>query len=58
MRDGKAEKIRLHGIDAPERGQAFSNRAKQFVSELCFGKEITVKPRGPLQENSRERDVA
>jgi micrococcal nuclease len=24
----------------------FSNRAKQFVSGLCFGKEVTVKPRG------------
>jgi micrococcal nuclease len=46
MHDGKAEKIRLRGIDAPERGQAFSNRAKQFVSGLCFGKEVTVKPRG------------
>jgi micrococcal nuclease len=46
MHDGKAEKIRLRGIDAPERGQAFSNRAKQFVSGLCFGKEVTVKARG------------
>jgi micrococcal nuclease len=46
MYAGKAERIRLHGIDAPERGQAFSNRAKQFVSGLCFGKEVRVKPRG------------
>jgi micrococcal nuclease len=46
MDDGRAERIRLYGIDAPERGQAFSNRAKQFVSGLCFGKQVTVKPRG------------
>jgi micrococcal nuclease len=46
MHEGRSEKIRLHGIDAPERGQAFSNRAKQFVSGLYFGKEVTVKPRG------------
>ena len=45
MHEGRSEKIRLHGIDAPERGQAFSNRAKQSVSGL-FGKEVTVKPRG------------
>ena len=31
-------KLRLYGIDAPEGGQAFGNRAKQFVSDLVFGK--------------------
>jgi micrococcal nuclease len=46
MHEGRSEKIRLYGIDAPERGQAFSSRAKQFVSGLCFGKEVTVKARG------------
>jgi micrococcal nuclease len=55
MHDGKAEKVRLRGIDAPERGQAFSNRAKQFVSGLCFGKEVTVKPRG---QDRYQRTVA
>lgn len=38
----RAEKIRLYGIDAPEKGQAFCNRAKQFVSALVFGKEVKV----------------
>jgi micrococcal nuclease len=37
-------KIRLHGIDTPERGQAFGNKAKQFTSDLTFGKTVTVKP--------------
>jgi endonuclease YncB( thermonuclease family) len=36
MRDGRAEKVRLHGIDAPEKGQPFSNRAKRFVSDLVY----------------------
>jgi micrococcal nuclease len=40
MYAGKAERIRLHGIDAPERGQAFSNRAKQFVSGSVSVKEL------------------
>jgi len=37
-------KIRLHGIDSPEKGQAFGNRAKQFTSDLVFGKTVAVRP--------------
>lgn len=41
--DGNTQvKVRLHGVDCPERGQAFGNRAKQFTSELCFGQTVTV----------------
>src|SRR5688572_1529909 len=46
MHDGKAEKVRLNGIDAPEKGQPFTNRAKQFVSELAFGREVRVETKG------------
>jgi micrococcal nuclease len=46
MHDGKAERIRLNGIDAPEKSQPFTNRAKQFVSELAFDQEVTVETRG------------
>ncbi len=42
MHDGKAEKIRLHGVDCPESSQAFGTRAKQFTSEQVFGKYVTV----------------
>jgi endonuclease YncB( thermonuclease family) len=37
-------KIRLHGIDAPESHQAFGNRAKQFSSDLVFGKTVQIRP--------------
>ena len=37
-------KIRLHGIDSPEKGQAFGTKAKQFTLGLVFGKTVTVKP--------------
>jgi endonuclease YncB( thermonuclease family) len=36
-------KIRLHGIDCPESGQAFGKQAKQFTSNQCFGKTITYR---------------
>ena len=43
MHSGRGEKIRLYGIDAPEKGQAFGSRAKQFVSVLAFGKVVKVE---------------
>ena len=46
LHNGKAEKIRLYGIDCPEKGQAFGTRAKQFTSELVFGKNVTIKDHG------------
>ena len=36
-------KIRLNGIDAPELGQAYGTRARQFLSALVFGKTVTVR---------------
>lgn len=35
-------KIRLAGIDAPEKAQAFGQRSKESLSALVFGKEVTV----------------
>ena len=39
----KQVNIRLYGIDTPERGQAFSKRARQFTSKLVYGKVVEVK---------------
>lgn len=36
-------RIRLQGIDCPEKGQAFGNVARQFTSDLAFGKKVKVK---------------
>ncbi|MBM3293756.1 MAG: thermonuclease family protein [Candidatus Aminicenantes bacterium] len=40
-------KIRLEGIDCPELGQDFGMRAKQFTSNLIFGKTVQVRPYYP-----------
>jgi len=36
-------RIRLAGIDAPESRQPFGEKAKQYLSKLAFGKNVTVE---------------
>jgi endonuclease YncB( thermonuclease family) len=38
----RQHKIRLEGIDAPESNQGYGSRAKQSLSDLVFGKTVTV----------------
>ena len=45
MRDGRSVRVRLDGIDAPERGQDFGQRAKQFTSDMTFGKDAVIEVR-------------
>jgi endonuclease YncB( thermonuclease family) len=39
----RTHKIRLLGIDSPEKSQAFGERAKQSLSDLVFNKQVTVQ---------------
>ena len=41
--DNETHKIRLSGIDAPEKKQAFGNRSKQALAELIDGKTVNVE---------------
>ncbi|RWY51001.1 thermonuclease family protein [Mucilaginibacter gilvus] len=34
--------VRLAEIDCPEKSQAFGQAAKQFTSDLCFGKQVKL----------------
>ena len=38
-----SHKIRLHGIDAPEGGQAFGDRSRQSLSDMIFGRDVSVE---------------
>ena len=39
-------RVRLLDIDAPERGQAYANRARQALADMVFGQPVTVHTQG------------
>ena len=41
--DRQQQKIRLQGIDAPEKAQPFGQRSKENLSRLVFGKDVRVE---------------
>lgn len=41
----KTVRIRMEGIDAPEKGMPFYRKAKKHLSDLCFGKTIRLEIR-------------
>lgn len=38
------ERIRVWGIDAPEKGQDYGDRSRSFARNLAQGKAVTVRP--------------
>jgi micrococcal nuclease len=46
LHDKKPERIRLYGIDCPEKGQPFGQKAKQATSSLLFGKDVRIESHG------------
>lgn len=40
------ERIRLSGIDCPEKGQPYGHQAKRATSEMVFGKEVLLQTYG------------
>ena len=47
--DNTQHKIRLWGIDCPERGQDYGTKATNHTKELCAGKYVTVQIKGTDQ---------
>ncbi|WP_319586767.1 thermonuclease family protein [uncultured Desulfobulbus sp.] len=43
LRQGQQVKIRLYGIDTPENGQAFGQKAKEVTSTLIAGRHIDIE---------------
>lgn len=46
MSGNRQVKVRLHQIDAPEKGQDFGNAARQKLSSLVFNKVVKLKTQG------------
>jgi len=46
LHNTRAERIRLSGIDCPEKGQAYGQRAKQAASGLVYGKDVRLLTHG------------
>lgn len=42
--DFKTIRIRMNGIDAPEKKQAFGSKSKDHLGSLCFGKTVKIVP--------------
>lgn len=49
-------KIRVAGIDAPEKAQAFGARSKEHLSATIYGRDVEVDwtKRGPVPANCRQ----
>lgn len=47
--DNTQQKIRLNGIDAPENGQPYGDKSKEYLSGLIAGKEVAVEIKGKDQ---------
>jgi endonuclease YncB( thermonuclease family) len=55
MHRGRETKIRLFGVDCPERDQAFGNKARRFTSHMVFRKVVEVQE---VDKDSYGRTVA
>ena len=45
LNESKTVRIRMEGIDAPEKGMPFYKKAKKYLSDLCFGKIVRLEIR-------------
>ena len=51
QRAGQPVRLRLAGVDAPERNQAYGDQARKFVTGLCRNQIVTVIPETVDQYN-------
>ncbi len=57
LHNDHAERLRLSGIDCPEKGQAYGTRAKEAASVLVFGKYVILQTHGKDKHGRTLADV-
>lgn len=55
LHNGKAEKVILYGIDCPELKQDFGEQSREFTTNSCKGKIVSLDVRG---KDRHERTIA
>lgn len=50
VHNGQLQRVRLFGVDAPDKRQPFGLEAKQFTTRLVLGKQVTVEFHGKDQD--------
>ncbi len=53
LMNGREQVVRLEHIDCPEKKQAFGTKAKQFASNLCFGKFVQLQSKNKYDRYKR-----
>ncbi|MCH5718559.1 thermonuclease family protein [Niabella hibiscisoli] len=51
--NGQEQVVRLAHIDCPEKKQPFGNKAKEFVSQQSFGKQVSLVHQYKYDRNRR-----
>lgn len=46
LKNNQPVTVRLYGVDAPEKNQPYGTQAKNFASELAFGKYVLLQEKG------------
>lgn len=46
LEEKRTTRVRLYGVDAPEKNQDYGSRARQFTSDLVFGKNVQLIEKG------------
>lgn len=53
LMNGKQQVVRFAHIDCPEKRQPYGNKARKFVSDLCFGAFVSLIQCGGYDRNKR-----
>ncbi len=53
LMNGREQVVRLEHIDCPEKKQAFGTKAKQFTSNLCYGKSVHLQSKNKYDRYKR-----